>query len=161
MTSIPDDNIHCISIDKDFDAAQDIVKACFNDKAFRDEVSLGAVNSINWARILAQIVYYFTAYFQVRAIVGEGDVINVSVPTGNFGDILAGWYARRMGLPLGGLIVAVCDSSIVIIYGAHTYTLFPCILLLSLSFPLLRDRLMRMISCIASLQRVRNYLIYR
>ena len=108
MCAIMDKNVHCIAVDKEFDVAQTIVKECFNDAAFRKKHRLGAVNSINWARILAQIVYYFSAYYQVRKITGDSNSpINFSVPTGNFGDILAGYYAKKMGLPIGKLIVAV------------------------------------------------------
>ncbi len=89
MTTIPDQNVHCIAVDKDFDEAQDIVKASFKDIKFRNETSLGAVNSINFARILAQIVYYFYSYYRVKER-NELKPINFSVPTGNFGDILAG-----------------------------------------------------------------------
>lgn len=81
------------------DDLQDIVKQLFGDSAFRTRYSLGAVNSINWARILAQIVYYFHAYFQATAA-GSSETVVCSVPSGNFGDILAGYYARRMGLPV-------------------------------------------------------------
>lgn len=111
MATVPDANIHCIAIDGTFDDAQAIVKGAFKDIPFRDEVQLGAVNSINWARILAQITYYFYSYFRVSGETGETR-LNFSVPTGNFGDILAGYYARRMGLPIGDLIVATNENDI-------------------------------------------------
>jgi threonine synthase len=112
MTTIPDTNVHCIAVDKDFDEAQDIVKKCFNDKEFNTTHHLGAVNSINWARILAQMVYYFFSYFRVKEQVGDNVPINFSVPTGNFGDILAGYYARKAGLPMASLIVATNENDI-------------------------------------------------
>jgi threonine synthase len=84
------------------------VKALFADKPFNEKYHLGAVNSINWARILAQTVYYFLAYFHVRRQIPhpESSEIQFVVPTGNFGDILAGYYAKRMGLPMGKLVIA-------------------------------------------------------
>jgi threonine synthase len=101
------------SVDGTFDDCQAIVKAAFNDPAFRKSVSLGAVNSINWARVLAQMTYYFWSYFRVTdespAAAGS---LNFSVPTGNFGDVLAGYYAKRMGLPLGKLLVATNENDI-------------------------------------------------
>uniref|UniRef100_A0A7S2SVW5 Threonine synthase N-terminal domain-containing protein n=1 Tax=Rhizochromulina marina TaxID=1034831 RepID=A0A7S2SVW5_9STRA len=101
MATVPDSNIHCLCVEGNFDDCQDIVKGAFMDKSFRDEVKLGAVNSINWARVLAQITYYFHAYYQVTATGKDPNrKINFSVPTGNFGDILAGYYAKRMGLPV-------------------------------------------------------------
>jgi len=93
---------------------QDIVKALFADKPFNDEYHLGAVNSINWARILAQTVYYFLAYFHVRKQIAHPETSQVQfvVPTGNFGDVLAGYYAKRMGLPMGKLVVATNSNDI-------------------------------------------------
>ncbi len=117
MTTVPDENIHCISIDGTFDDCQAIVKDAFDDKTFRDRVSLGAVNSINWARVLAQMTYYFWAYYRIQSVGGldgENDecTVHCSVPTGNFGDVLAGYYARCMGLPLGHLLVATNENDI-------------------------------------------------
>ncbi|CAM9114704.1 unnamed protein product [Choristocarpus tenellus] len=117
MTTVSDPNINCISVHGSFDDCQDIVKASFGDKDFRERVKLGAVNSINWARVLAQITYYFWAYFRVSEANEMGDdggpsVINFSVPTGNFGDVLAGYYSRRMGLPVGKLVVATNENDI-------------------------------------------------
>ena len=112
MTTVPDDNIHCVSVDGTFDDCQDIVKASFNDKEFRDSVKLGAVNSINWCRVLAQTTYYFWSYFRVTDAEKNVEKVNYSVPTGNFGDILAGYYAKRMGLPVGDLIVATNENDI-------------------------------------------------
>ncbi|CAM9776755.1 unnamed protein product, partial [Laminaria digitata] len=118
MTTVPDPNIHCVSVEGSFDDCQDIVKAAFADKPFREEVKLGAVNSINWARVLAQMTYYFWAHFRVsEALTAAGETgmeagFNYSVPTGNFGDVLAGYYAKRMGLPVGKLVVAVNENDI-------------------------------------------------
>eukprot|EP00640_Fibrocapsa_japonica_P002000 CAMPEP_0113934024 /NCGR_PEP_ID=MMETSP1339-20121228/1357_1 /TAXON_ID=94617 /ORGANISM="Fibrocapsa japonica" /LENGTH=524 /DNA_ID=CAMNT_0000935629 /DNA_START=57 /DNA_END=1631 /DNA_ORIENTATION=+ /assembly_acc=CAM_ASM_000762 len=113
MTTVPDDNIHCLAIKGTFDDCQDTVKAAFADKEFRDKVSLGAVNSINWARVLAQMTYYFYAYYRVTdkdpSLKGK---VNFSVPTGNFGDILAGYYAKRMGLAVGQLCVGTNENDI-------------------------------------------------
>jgi threonine synthase len=90
------------------------VKALFADRPFNEKRHLGAVNSINWARILAQTVYYFLAYFHVRAQIPhpESSEIQFVVPTGNFGDILAGYYAKRMGLPMSKLVVATNSNDI-------------------------------------------------
>jgi len=112
MTTVPDDNIHCVAIDGTFDDCQALVKASFADKAFRDRVKLGAVNSINWCRVLAQTTYYFWSYLRVTDKYPTADGVNYSVPTGNFGDILAGYYAKRMGLPVGKLVVATNENDI-------------------------------------------------
>ena len=109
-----DPNIHNISLHGTFDDCQAIVKASFNDKAFRDRNQLAAVNSINWARILAQIVYYVHAYLKVTSPPAAGapaPKVSYSVPTGNFGDILAGFYAKKMGLPVERLIVATKSAA--------------------------------------------------
>lgn len=103
MTTVMAPNVHNIAIDGTFDDAQALVKAAFNDIAFRDEMNLGAVNSINWTRILAQVVYY--VYAAVRMGAPERAVA-FSVPTGNFGDVYAGYIAHKMGLPVAQLIVA-------------------------------------------------------
>jgi threonine synthase len=103
MTAIAEPNVNVLGIDGNFDDCQAIVKALFNDHAFRDRVKLSAVNSINWARIVAQIVYYFTAAVALGA--PEKRVV-FAVPTGNFGDIFAGYVAAKMGLPIERLIVA-------------------------------------------------------
>lgn len=113
MTTVSDDNIHCVAIDGTFDDCQDLVKASFNSPGFRDRVKLGAVNSINWCRVLAQITYYFWSYLRVTDNEGMKDAeVKYSVPTGNFGDILAGFYAKQMGLPVGKLIVATNENDI-------------------------------------------------
>ena len=103
MTTVIAPNVHNIALEGTFDDAQAIVKAMFNDHAFRDKVRLAGVNSINWARIMAQIVYYFTAAIALGA---PDRKVSFSVPTGNFGDIFAGYAAARMGLPVQRLIVA-------------------------------------------------------
>ena len=104
MTTVLDDNIHNIAIDGTFDDAQAIVKALFNDTEFRDERNLSGVNSINWARIMAQCVYYFSSAVALGA--DEERRINFSAPTGNFGDIYAGYAAKQMGAFVGRLIIA-------------------------------------------------------
>ncbi len=111
MTSVLDANVHNIAIKGTFDDGQRIVKELFNDLEFKQQHSLGAVNSINWARILAQIVYYFYAWGRVSG----GDTeqrVTFSVPTGNFGDIFAGYMATRMGLPVEQLILATNRNDI-------------------------------------------------
>jgi len=115
MTTVPDANVHAVAVEGSFDDAQEIVKGLFNDRAFNERHRLGAINSINWARVLAQIVYYFYAYF--RVLEGEpgmavGDPVQVAVPTGNFGHMYAGLLARRMGLPIRRLILATNANSI-------------------------------------------------
>lgn len=112
MTTVPDSNIHCVRVDGTFDDCQDIVKASFANKEFRDRVKLGAVNSINWCRVLAQTTYYFWSYLRVTEKHKDIKLVNYSVPTGNFGDILAGYYSKRMGLPVGKLIVATNENDI-------------------------------------------------
>ena len=107
MTTPDDANVHALAIDGTFDDAQARLKDLFNDHAFRDTVGLAGVNSINWARVVAQIVYYFTAC----ASLGMRPT-DFCVPTGNFGDILAGSIARRMGLPIRRLIVATNQNDI-------------------------------------------------
>lgn len=110
MTSVLDPNVHCVAVQGTFDDCQDIVKALFRDLKFKKTYSLGAVNSINFARIMFQITYYFYAYFrQFPNCDGE---MSFSVPTGNFGDILAGYYAKRMGLPVRHLIIATNANDI-------------------------------------------------
>lgn len=103
MTTAPDANVHALAVEGNFDDCQAIVKAMFNHHAFRDEVSLSGVNSINWARIVAQAVYYFTAAVALGA---PARAVDFTVPTGNFGDIFAGYVAKRMGLPIGRLRIA-------------------------------------------------------
>lgn len=100
MTTVPSANVHCIALKGTFDDCQDAVKAMFADEDFRDEIHLAAVNSINWGRIMAQVAYYFWAGLQL----GSPDrAIGFAVPTGNFGNVFAGWVAMKMGLPVAGL----------------------------------------------------------
>jgi len=103
MTTVLAPNVHNIAIDGSFDDAQAMVKRLFGDEEARSQVTLSAVNSINWARLMAQIVYYF--YAAVR-LGGPDRAIAFSVPTGNFGDIFAGYVAAQMGLPIARLVVA-------------------------------------------------------
>jgi threonine synthase len=100
MTTVQAPNVHAIAVDGTFDDCQDLVKAMFNDERFREQLNLSAVNSINWARVMAQVVYYVTAS---HALAGQ---VAFSVPTGNFGNVLAGWIAQRMGAPISRFMVA-------------------------------------------------------
>ena len=109
MTTPSEANVHAIAMDGDFDDCQARVKDMFNDLAFRDEVQLAGVNSINWARVLAQVVYYFSAAVSLGA---PGREVSFTVPTGNFGDIFAGHIARRMGLPIAELVIATNQNDI-------------------------------------------------
>ena len=102
MTSVGADNVHAIAIDGNFDDCQNIVKALFQHADFADELRLSGVNSINWARVAAQAVYYFTSAVVLGA---PHRPVSFAVPTGNFGDILAGWVAKRMGLPIERLMI--------------------------------------------------------
>ena len=105
MTTLDAPNVHAVALDGTFDDCQDLVKAAFADREFRDEVSLSAMNSINWGRVMAQVVYYVTARHALRRA-GEETPPVFSVPTGNFGNVLAGWVAQQMGLEVGGFLVA-------------------------------------------------------
>jgi len=109
MTTVLSANVHNIAIEGTFDDCQDLVKAMFNDAAFRDAMRLSAVNSINWARIMAQTVYYFAAGLALGA---PDRALAFSVPTGNFGDVFAGYVAHRMGLPVAQLVVATNTNDI-------------------------------------------------
>jgi threonine synthase len=109
MTTPVEANVHALALRGDFDACQARVKDMFNDFAFRDAVALAGVNSINWARVLAQVVYYFAAAVALGA---PGRAVRFTVPTGNFGDIYAGAVARRMGLPIERLVVATNQNDI-------------------------------------------------
>ena len=111
MTSVLDPNVHNLAIDGTFDDCQAIVKALFSDLPFREKYSLGAVNSINWARVMAQVVYYFYGAFRSMEETGS-DKVSFTVPTGNFGDVFAGYIAYRMGLPIHRLIVATNENDI-------------------------------------------------
>ena len=109
MTSSAASNVHALSIDGNFDDCQNLVKGMFNDLNFRDTLSLSGVNSINWARIMPQIVYYFTSAISLGA---PDRKVSFTVPTGNFGDIFAGFVAKQMGLPIDRLIIATNDNDI-------------------------------------------------
>ena len=110
MFSLLDANIHNIAIQGVFDDCQDIVKAVSNDLAFKRKYKIGTVNSINWARLLAQVVYYFAGYFQ--ATQHDAQKVSFSVPSGNFGNVCAGHVARMMGLPIEHLIVATNENDV-------------------------------------------------
>ena len=109
MTTVLDNNVHNIALEGTFDDCQDIVKAMFNNHRFRDSVRLSGVNSINWGRIVAQIVYYFTSAVSLGA---PHRKISFTVPTGNFGDIFAGYCAKAMGLPIERLVIATNANDI-------------------------------------------------
>ena len=106
MTTCESNNIYNIAVKGNFDDCQKIVKQMFSDEQFREKINMSGVNSINWARIICQIVYYFYAYFQMSS------KVNFSVPTGNFGDVYAGYIAKKMGLPIDKLIVATNENDI-------------------------------------------------
>lgn len=110
MYSLQDPNIFNLAIEGSFDDCQDVVKAIGSDVAFKREHRLGAVNSINWARIVAQVVYYFRGYFAVTD--EDSAEVDFCVPSGNFGNVLAGWIARQMGLRIGRLIVATNENDV-------------------------------------------------
>ncbi|KAJ3282110.1 threonine synthase [Borealophlyctis nickersoniae] len=121
MTSVLDENVHNVAVEGTFDDCQDIVKTLFSDEPFRRRFHLAAINSINWARILAQTTYYFYSYFSLLRQIGVPldtssyaalTKIQYCVPTGNFGDILAGYYAVRMGLPIHRLVIATNENDI-------------------------------------------------
>ena len=111
MTTVTDPNVYNLAIRGTFDDGQRIVKEIFGDLDFKKRFALGAVNSINWARVLAQVVYYFFAWARVSAATGS-EQVDFSVPTGNFGDIFAGCIARRMGLPIRHLVLATNANNI-------------------------------------------------
>jgi len=108
MTTVLDANVHNLAVTGSFDDCQTIMKTVAADIEFKRKYSLGAVNSVNWARVLAQVVYYVYGALQMR----DAGPVNFSVPTGNFGDILAGWYAKQMGAPIGRLILATNENDI-------------------------------------------------
>jgi threonine synthase len=109
MTTVRDKNVFNIAIEGNFDDCQNLVKSMFADHQFSNSINMSAVNSINWARIVAQTVYYFFSYFQVCQL---NEKINFSVPTGNFGDVYAGYLSKRIGLPIGKLVVATNQNDI-------------------------------------------------
>jgi threonine synthase len=110
MFSLQDTNIHNIAVEGVFDDCQDIVKAVSNDLAFKRQYKIGTVNSINWARLLAQVVYYFAGYFQVTR--SNTERVSFAVPSGNFGNVCAGHVARMMGLPIAQLVVATNENDV-------------------------------------------------
>ena len=110
MFSLQDPNIHNIAIEGVFDDCQDIVKAVSNDLEFKRKYRIGTVNSINWARLLAQVVYYFAGYFQATR--SDGERVSFTVPSGNFGNVCAGHVARQMGLPIAQLVVATNENDV-------------------------------------------------
>lgn len=110
MFSLQDENIHNIAVDGVFDDCQDIVKAVSNDLAFKRQYKIGTVNSINWARLMAQVVYYFSGYFQ--ATKSNSEKVSFTVPSGNFGNVCAGHVARSMGLPIDRLVVATNENDV-------------------------------------------------
>ncbi|MAD95124.1 MAG: threonine synthase [Rhodobacteraceae bacterium] len=109
MTTPAEQNVHALAVDGDFDTCQALLKDMFNDSEFRSEVKLAGVNSINWARVLAQVVYYFTSAVSLGA---PDRKVSFSVPTGNFGDVFAGYVAKRMGLPVKRLVIATNQNDI-------------------------------------------------
>ncbi|MDF0602406.1 threonine synthase [Psychromarinibacter sp. C21-152] len=119
MTTPAEDNVHAIALKGDFDDCQAAVKDLFADFDFRDEVRLAAVNSINWARVLAQVVYYFSSAVSLGAPHRD---VSFTVPTGNFGDIFAGFIAKQMGLPVADLVIATNQNDILhrtLVSGDH------------------------------------------
>jgi len=111
MTSVLDDNVFNLAVEGTFDDCQHLMKSIFSDVKFKEKYSLGSVNSVNWARVLAQIVYYFYAFFRVQETTGA-EQVQFAVPTGNFGDIMAGYIAVQMGLPVKKLILATNENNI-------------------------------------------------
>ena len=110
MTTVLDSNVHCLAIEGDFDDCQRIMKSIFNDLDFKNQYALGAVNSVNWARVMVQVVYYAYAALQTD------EPVSISVPTGNFGNICAGYIARRMGFPIHRLILATNENDLSLIH---------------------------------------------
>jgi len=109
MTTSQAGNVHALAIEGNFDDCQGLVKGLFNHHAFRDRMALSGVNSINWARVMAQIVYYFTSALSLGA---PDRPVSFTVPTGNFGDVFAGYAAKRMGLPVDRLVIATNENDI-------------------------------------------------
>ncbi len=126
MTTITSPNVHTVAVDGTFDDCQDLVKAMFNDAPFREANSLSAVNSINWARVMAQTVYYFSALETL------GRSASFSVPTGNFGNVLAGWIAKQMGADIEKLIVGSNSNDILTrFFETHSMDMLPVVPTLS------------------------------
>ncbi|MBP5299777.1 MAG: threonine synthase [Victivallales bacterium] len=112
MATVPDANVHCIAIEGTFDDGQRVLNQVFNDLPFKQANHLGAVKSVNWARILAQVVYYFWGTFRVQEMRNSREALQVCVPTGNFGDIFAGFVACKMGAPIRRLLLATNENDI-------------------------------------------------
>lgn len=112
MTTVADPNVHCLSVAGSFDDCQNLMKTLFGDLGFKREYALGAVNSVNWARVLAQVVYYAWASLQFP----PAQPVRFAVPTGNFGNVFAGYIAKRMGLPVGQLLVATNENDILSVF---------------------------------------------
>ena len=110
ILGVNDPMIHNISVNGSFDDCQDVVKAVSGEASFKEKYNIGAVNSINWARVAAQVVYYFWVYSRIRG--GDGGPIDVAVPTGNYGNIYAAWVAKMMGVPIRRLILAVNENDV-------------------------------------------------
>ena len=131
MTTVTDDNVFCLAVDGSFDDCQSLMKLVFNDLEFKQKYHLGAVNSVNWARVLAQIVYY--AYASLKLSEGLTQAVSFCVPTGNFGDILAGYIAKKMGFPIKTLVLASNENDILPVFfntgiykkGGVQFTLSP------------------------------------
>ena len=117
MTTVDSANVHTVAVDGTFDDCQDLVKAMFTDESFRESMALSAVNSINWARVMAQIVYYVTASRSLGGTADDG--VTFSVPTGNFGNVLSGWIARQMGAPIRDFVVASNANDILTRFISH------------------------------------------
>jgi len=113
MTTVPDANVHCLAVEGSFDDCQNLMKTLFGDLAFKAEYHLGAVNSVNWARVLAQVVYY--AWASMKLGTTERPV-RFCVPTGNFGNVFAGYVAKRMGFPVGQLMLATNENDILSVF---------------------------------------------
>jgi threonine synthase len=130
MTTVPDANVHCLAVDGSFDDCQTLMKTLFSDLDFKQRHRLGAVNSVNWARVLAQIVYYAYASLRYGA---DGPPVTFCVPTGNFGNVFAGYLAKRMGFPIDRLVLATNENDILSVFfatgeyrrGAVRYTVTP------------------------------------
>ena len=109
MTTVNSKNVFNIAVDSNFDECQRLIKLMFADKDFSNSINMSGVNSINWVRIAVQIIYYFFAYFRIA---GKEEKVNFSVPTGNFGNVYAGYVAKKMGLPINKLIIATNSNDI-------------------------------------------------
>jgi len=131
MTTVTDDNVFCMAVNGSFDDCQSLMKSIFNDLEFKKSFHLGAVNSVNWARVLAQVVYY--AYASLKLSKGLTQSVSFCVPTGNFGDILAGYIAKKMGFPIKTLVLASNENDILPVFfntgiykkGGVQFTLSP------------------------------------